>query len=346
MRPLFLLLLILLTLSWQTAVSAQTGFTIGPSMSASFYNPDESGHGILIHLLDEELAWMCWFAFDLDGNRAWICALGTIVDDTIFFEDAFTVEGGKFPPLFDAEQIVQVPWGSITVVFTGCDAGSMEWTTAAEGFQSGIMPLIRLTTLWGNECEDPVVVPLAFSFFVTSQGSGGLGGNLGGLTGADAICQGLATAAGVGDGTWRAYLSTTNENARDRIGTGPWTNFYGDTIAANVESLHTNGLSNSDPQHIFDEYGNIVEVDGQQPNHDIFTGSEEDGTLATNATCQDWTTSSIGVVARVGHSDTNYSPAFSYSWNSAHDTQDCSEAGLLVSLGIGRLYCFALREPP
>ena len=37
------------------------------------------------------------------------------------------------------------------------------------------------------------------SFFVTSEGSGVLGGNLGGLEGADEICQGLADAVGAGD---------------------------------------------------------------------------------------------------------------------------------------------------
>src|SRR5262249_40504914 len=46
------------------------------------------------------------------------------------------------------------------------------------------------------------------SFFITSAGSGN-GANLGGLTGADAICQKLATSAGAGNKTWRAYLSTS-----------------------------------------------------------------------------------------------------------------------------------------
>jgi hypothetical protein len=46
------------------------------------------------------------------------------------------------------------------------------------------------------------------SFFVTSV-SPGSGGNLGGLAGADAYCQTLATRVGAGDRTWRAYLSTT-----------------------------------------------------------------------------------------------------------------------------------------
>src|SRR5262245_34961803 len=65
------------------------------------------------------------------------------------------------------------------------------------------------------------------TFFVTSESIGD-GGNLGGLAGADAQCQKLATAVGAGGKTWHAYLSTQARpgqpavNARDRIGTGPW----------------------------------------------------------------------------------------------------------------------------
>src|SRR5216110_2201697 len=64
------------------------------------------------------------------------------------------------------------------------------------------------------------------SFFVTSVGSG-KGADLGGLAGADAHCQQLAAAAGAGNKTWRAYLSTNARgganpiHARDRIGNGP-----------------------------------------------------------------------------------------------------------------------------
>lgn len=124
-----------------------------PAMSASWYNPDESGHGIMIHILDGQSAWMCWFAFDSSGDRAWICALGTIDGDTIEFADAFTVSGGAFPPNFDPGQIAENPWGSITVTFTGCNTGTMTWTTSAAGFSSGTMPIERLTPLWGASCS-------------------------------------------------------------------------------------------------------------------------------------------------------------------------------------------------
>ena len=71
------------------------------------------------------------------------------------------------------------------------------------------------------------------TFFVTSVGSG-KGADLGGLGGADRHCQQLAGAVGAGSKTWHAYLSTQGsgaENARDRIGKGPWVNAKGATIA-------------------------------------------------------------------------------------------------------------------
>jgi hypothetical protein len=128
------------------------GFAIGPAMSGSWYNAAESGHGIMLDLIDPGHAWMCWFAFDLDGNRAWICALGNISGDTIVFASAFMVDGGKFPPLFNPAAVTSVAWGSITVTFTGCNSGTMQWTTSAPHFQSGSMPLSRVTSLWGLSC--------------------------------------------------------------------------------------------------------------------------------------------------------------------------------------------------
>ena len=65
----------------------------------------------------------------------------------------------------------------------------------------------------------------SMTFFVTSVGSG-KGADLGGLAGADQICQRLAQSVGAGNHTWNAYLSTQAAdgqpavNARDPLGTG------------------------------------------------------------------------------------------------------------------------------
>jgi hypothetical protein len=89
-----------------------------------------------------------------------------------------------------------------------------------------------------------------FSFFVTSyhhirelSGSDdGFGGDLSfggkvGLEGADAICQEMASRVGFNNRSWRAYLSTSTQNAKDRVGTGPWYDFVGNLVAENVEGL-------------------------------------------------------------------------------------------------------------
>ena len=115
-------------------------------------------------------------------------------------------------------------------------------------------PIIYLTALMLSLVVSPAVKAqhgleggTPMTFFVTSESIGD-GGNLGGLDGADAHCQALATNVGSGDHTWRAYLSTQPRrgqpavNARDRIGTGPWHNFEGVMIARDVAHLHGDTL--------------------------------------------------------------------------------------------------------
>jgi hypothetical protein len=177
------------------------------------------------------------------------------------------------------------------------------------------------------------------SFFVSSMGSGARGGNWGGVAGADAFCQELAEAAGVGERTWHAYLSTTTENARDRIGPGPWYNFAGDMVAADVESLHADGISNDDPQHVLTEYGEEVPF---SDDYDIITGSNEDGTVYEERHCNDWTSDSADFRARAGRSSAPSDPENNPSWNSAVSTEGCGEADFMEDACRGRIYCFAI----
>ena len=121
----------------------------------------------------------------------------------------------------------------------------------------------------------------SMTFFVTSVGSG-KGADFGGLAGADRHCQALATAAGAGAKTWRAYLSAAASgssaavNARDRIGRGPWQNAKGVVIAKDVSELH--GNNNLNKQTAITEKGAMVNGRGDTPNqHDILTGTQPDG---------------------------------------------------------------------
>lgn len=189
------------------------------------------------------------------------------------------------------------------------------------------------------------------SFFVTSTGLG-KGGDLGGLEGADKHCQTLATAAGMGSKTWRAYLSTQGAgavNARDRIGRGPWKNSKGEVIATSVDDLHSD-KNKLTKQSALTEKGAIVNGRGDTPNtHDVLTGSTTEGRAHSgdaDMTCKNFTSSTAGAVMlghidRIGLDDS----AAAKSWNTSHPSRGpgggCTQDDLKSTGGAGLLYCFA-----
>jgi len=200
--------------------------------------------------------------------------------------------------------------------------------------------------------QQPAAQPQPMTFFVTSVGKGD-GANLGGLAGADAHCQALATAAGRGAAEWRAYLSTQGANAvnaRDRIGTGPWRNFRGQVISNDLGILHGDTIEQArignplDKQLSLTEKGELVNGVGDKPNqHDILTGSTPDGRAYTDTadhTCNNWTSNSAGS-AQLGHSDKQ--GGGNSSWNSTHASKGCSQDNLIGTGGAGLLYCFAVK---
>jgi hypothetical protein len=188
------------------------------------------------------------------------------------------------------------------------------------------------------------------TFFVAGSGPG-KGGDLGGSHAADARCQTLAEAAGAGKKVWRAYLSGTPtaavkaENARDRIGKGPWQNFKGEVIAQNVDDLHGPGNKLS-LQTALTERGQMVAGFGMTPNwHDAITGSTTEGRAFEanlNLTCNNYTSSTFGK-AMLGHIDRrgpNDSDQMK-SWNASHMSRACGQDDLVATGGNGLFYCFA-----
>jgi hypothetical protein len=219
-----------------------------------------------------------------------------------------------------------------------------------------LLPVATLTALLSTavfaqtESEEPM------TFFVTGESHSG---DLGGLDGADAICQGLAADVGAGGHTWRAYLSTHGAgsvpavNARDRIGNGPWHNAKGVLIAASLADLHGDIQRDSNliyRETALTEKGELVNgrvrPEGTNNEHDMLTGSDSHGrafsagaSRNTNYTCDNWTSGSDEGSAMIGHHDRVSS--WNTSWNSSHATNGCSLEILNETGGAGRFYCFA-----
>ena len=201
--------------------------------------------------------------------------------------------------------------------------------------------------------QPPAAPPPPMSFFIASAGPGN-GANLGGIAGADRICQTLATAAG-STKTWHAYLSAAAANgqaavnARDRIGAGPWFNAKGARVAQNVADLHGDTLemarrgNNISKATALTEKGDPINGVGDTPNrHDMLTGSQLDGTAFTDGadhTCGNYTSGAAGTV-QLGHHDRT--GGGNTSWNSTHPSRGCSQENLVATGGAGLFYCFAI----
>ena len=142
-------------------------------------------------------------------------------------------------------------------------------------------------------------------------------GNLGGLAGGDSVCAARANAAGLG-GSWRAWLSTSAVNAKDRISDGVYVRIDGLPIASSKADLLDGTIVN--PIRL-DENGNIVLF-----AFFAWTGTKADGT-AELTTCNNWTSSVVGEQGATGHTNQTLS-----GWTAHNPIIVCS---------IGEyLYCF------
>jgi hypothetical protein len=227
--------------------------------------------------------------------------------------------------------------------------------------------LLGSAALLAQAQQTPPAPPAVISFFVA--GNANQTGNLGGLAGADQMCQTQAQALGGANAarTWRAYLSqeqrgnTPRVNARDRIGPGPWFNVKGTLVASNVADLHGDqqrDRNNVQKANVLDVKGEVIPgigvPQGTQNEHDALTGSDPQGRAFTDGldhTCGNWTSDGLSLPqanpnfpaerarAMLGHTDR--SGGGNVSWNAVHMSQGCSKAALNATGGTGRFYCFA-----
>jgi hypothetical protein len=140
-------------------------------------------------------------------------------------------------------------------------------------------------------------------------------GNLGGLSGADAKCQGLAAAAGL-PGTYKAWLSDTTSSPASRFvpSSGPYQLVNGTTIAANWADLTDGNLAA--PISVTETGGGVGATDN------TWTYTRMDGTPGgiNNVHCKNWSTTapiSGGDVGVANFSDNFWTQADGSSCNSA-----------------------------
>jgi len=165
--------------------------------------------------------------------------------------------------------------------------------------------------------------------FVTSQL---YDGNLGGVTGADMICQSLADSATPPvPGTFRAWISdgtSSPANSFD-LSTVPYqlVDDDGTTIANNFADLIDGAIQNPIDK---DENGNTISG-GISGNFSVWTNTNTDGTASTN-NCNNWSGSGIGQLGVQG-----ITRASDSRWTFIPPTRP---SGSISCDNLARLYCF------
>jgi hypothetical protein len=241
--------------------------------------------------------------------------LDTVANQTV---NLFTQEGGFFMRYqivrSGAQYECKDPLDPPTGVFGDEERenilGQTQWDDC-------VLDILAAANLVGVSCPEPPSVTVfpyvtsARTVFTTSElYSGDLataGSGVDGLEGADFLCQQAAETLGavVPPGEYVAFLSTSTVNARDRLPPNEFGYVLPDettVIAATRQDLLDGLIAHAINQ---DEFGVLVPAPDNPPlpGRFVWTGSEDDGTLADppisfSRTCDDWTDESTN--GRVG----------------------------------------------
>lgn len=150
---------------------------------------------------------------------------------------------------------------------------------------------------------DVVVTPTHYRIFATSQT---YTANLGGLSGADSICTTAGAKVSGNTGHWKAWLSSTQDDAKTRLfhSTLPYVRVDGVQIASDWAHL-TNGTDLNAPICL-DENGNDVNPTDGGTRWAMTTTNEYGLAFLDLGTCDDYTSSTdINTQTVVGSTKTN-----------------------------------------
>lgn len=139
----------LLTLLLFTPAFAQ----LPPGISGAWYNPEQSGHGLSIQILDEQRALAFWFVYDMEGNPLHLYLDGRIEGRRIE-ATAYVNRGMRFGS-FQPRDLRRGTWGTVSIELISCEHALLRWRSNWAGMGSGSTPIRRLTRISGLDCELP-----------------------------------------------------------------------------------------------------------------------------------------------------------------------------------------------
>ena len=143
------------TFFWVAQIEPVATVPITSGFTGAWYDPSQSGHGLLIEVLPQNRLLAYWFTFTPDGTQqAWFGGVGDIVgNEAVLY--ANQGQGGRWIPNFDPASFTDPLWGTLAFIFTDCNNGRVYFT--GEGGDSiwgrSSMDITRLTMPAGLSCQ-------------------------------------------------------------------------------------------------------------------------------------------------------------------------------------------------
>ncbi|MEZ5461271.1 hypothetical protein [Dokdonella sp.] len=133
--------------------------TITREFAGTWYDPAHSGHGFNFEVVGSggnKNVLGSWYTYDNAGNPTWISAMGPVQGDTAVLA-AWSTQGGAFGNSFDPANVqVNNNWGTLTVRFTSCTQGTVQFNPNDPALASGSMPITRLSMPYNSTCSGGV----------------------------------------------------------------------------------------------------------------------------------------------------------------------------------------------
>ena len=175
-HKLLLLLILVAAQSLGAATAVAQHIPMNPpsvraDLSGSWYNPEQSGHGLMVEILDNQRAVVAWYTFDAAGAPLWLFGVGAVHGHEVVVElGAFS--GGRPPAEWEQGDLQSEPWGTLTMSVQSCNVATLTWDSSHPDFASGELQLHRLSWIQGQRCsaDELYSLQLHYSFERRTQG--------------------------------------------------------------------------------------------------------------------------------------------------------------------------------
>lgn len=136
-------------------IALDAAIPITSAFTGAWYDPSQSGHGLLLEVLEGNRLLAYWFTFDQFGQQTWFGGVGDIQNDLAILNVDMGL-GGVWIPNFNPADFRLFPWGTLMLQFSDCNHGRVDFTangSSVDAFGYGQMALTRLTMPAGLSCN-------------------------------------------------------------------------------------------------------------------------------------------------------------------------------------------------